>query len=340
MEKELNIAAILKEKPNARIYDLLHNIYVKLDNISTTDKETVIWCTKEYTDKTSYFGYSELGTERGWLDGLQILKPSEEMQDWSKFVWKKGDILLYDENKLCIFDKWANEDYTEIEVKYAMPDYGNAKFKTSSCYKETNEFVIKKYVNIIELTKGGKLNLETLQIEEPKPEFKNGDIVHLNHCAGTLEAVFIFKNMDNFKIYDHASLMVEDNVLYTDSIRPCAEADVLGELRPATDSEKKQLFDALAKENKKWDADKKMLVDLPKKREFKVFQQVLVRDLITEKWIPAFFVRMREEVDSEYIYKCLSLETAESCGFRYCIPYNDQTKHLLGTTDEWKGGER
>lgn len=24
----------------------------------------------------------------------------------------------------------------------------------------------------------------------------------------------------------------------------------------------------------------------------------------------------------------------------YCIPYNEETAHLLGTTDEWKGGER
>ena len=23
----------------------------------------------------------------------------------------------------------------------------------------------------------------------------------------------------------------------------------------------------------------------------------------------------------------------------YCIPYNEETAHLLGTTDEWKGGE-
>ena len=23
-----------------------------------------------------------------------------------------------------------------------------------------------------------------------------------------------------------------------------------------------------------------------------------------------------------------------------CIPYNDQTKHLLGTTNDWKEGER
>lgn len=25
--------------------------------------------------------------------------------------------------------------------------------------------------------------------------------------------------------------------------------------------------------------------------------------------------------------------------FDECIPYNEDTKHLLGTTDEWKGGE-
>lgn len=23
----------------------------------------------------------------------------------------------------------------------------------------------------------------------------------------------------------------------------------------------------------------------------------------------------------------------------YCIPYNEETAHLLGTTDDWKGGE-
>ena len=26
-------------------------------------------------------------------------------------------------------------------------------------------------------------------------------------------------------------------------------------------------------------------------------------------------------------------------GYPYCIPYNEETAHLLGTTDEWKGGE-
>ena len=26
-------------------------------------------------------------------------------------------------------------------------------------------------------------------------------------------------------------------------------------------------------------------------------------------------------------------------GYSCCIPYNEETAHLVGTTDEWKGGE-
>lgn len=40
----------------------------------------------------------------------------------------------------------------------------------------------------------------------------------------------------------------------------------IGEIRPATDSEKQLLFDALAKEGKMWDAERKQVVDLPRWR--------------------------------------------------------------------------
>nr|DAU08174.1 MAG TPA: hypothetical protein [Caudoviricetes sp.] len=39
------------------------------------------------------------------------------------------------------------------------------------------------------------------------------------------------------------------------------------------------------------------------------------------------------------IDKFCSLAAVGGCAYDECIPYNDQTKHLLGTTDEWKGGE-
>lgn len=25
--------------------------------------------------------------------------------------------------------------------------------------------------------------------------------------------------------------------------------------------------------------------------------------------------------------------------YKHCIPYNEETAHLIGTTDEWKGGK-
>lgn len=48
MEEKVNIAEILKDKPQGtKLYDWLHNIDVELDTISTTDTETVVWCTNE-----------------------------------------------------------------------------------------------------------------------------------------------------------------------------------------------------------------------------------------------------------------------------------------------------
>ena len=81
MEIKINIAAILKDKPQGtKLYDWLHNIDVELDTISTTDTETVVWCTNETNNNTTcHRGYSEFGTERGYPDGLQILFPSKEM---------------------------------------------------------------------------------------------------------------------------------------------------------------------------------------------------------------------------------------------------------------------
>lgn len=53
------------------------------------------------------------------------------------------------------------------------------------------------------------------------------------------------------------------------------------------------------------------------------FDKVLVRDRDIEHWICSLFSNI---INDEYL--CIG-----SC-FIYCIPYNDDTKHLVGTTDE------
>lgn len=63
MEKEINIAEILKDKPQGtKLYDWLYNRDVELDTISTTDTETVVWCTNKTDNNTTcHRGYSECG---------------------------------------------------------------------------------------------------------------------------------------------------------------------------------------------------------------------------------------------------------------------------------------
>lgn len=57
------------------------------------------------------------------------------------------------------------------------------------------------------------------------------------------------------------------------------------------------------------------------------FDRVLVRDYNDDKWVCSIFSHI--EPEDSFHYECI-LEL--NC--RYCIPYNEDTKHLVGTTDE------
>ena len=56
------------------------------------------------------------------------------------------------------------------------------------------------------------------------------------------------------------------------------------------------------------------------------FDRVLVRDNNDETWSCNFFSHIREVV----VYKFTTITSS----YKQCIPYNDDTKHLVGTTDE------
>ena len=63
--------------------------------------------------------------------------------------------------------------------------------------------------------------------------------------------------------------------------------------------------------------------------EFQPFDKVLVRDHDGQKWIPTLFGFFCQ--DEGYVFP---YETA--CGaYKCCIPYNEKTKHLLGTTEPY-----
>lgn len=68
----------------------------------------------------------------------------------------------------------------------------------------------------------------------------------------------------------------------------------------------------------------------PKKAKFdpktlKPFDKVLARDTVKGQWRCTFYSHERKE-----IYKYVTTDYT----YKYCIPYNDDTKHIVGTFDE------
>ena len=62
-------------------------------------------------------------------------------------------------------------------------------------------------------------------------------------------------------------------------------------------------------------------------KTLKPFDKVLVRDDIVHLWRCNYFSYVDDTHTGLYKY-CASLY------YKFCIPYNDDTKHLVGTTDE------
>lgn len=321
MKENINIAKILKNKPEKTIlYDAMRDINVSLYVVKKQNGETNIFCDGMEKFKGCSFVYSDTGADSIFRKGMQILKPSKEMQDWEKFSWKRGDVLISsDYGFVCIFKEWASDDYTKFNGCYfdGMPNASTAK------YSKLDNNTAYGYIREIENRCGGKLNLETLEIE--KSEFKNGDIAFAEY--GNRQNVFIVsgktdlsEGYNSFISLDLSGLTL--NIGYRTSFFKKGFC----KLRLATEEEKQQLFDALAKKGKAWDAEKKQIVDLKPKVELKPFDKVLVRDFSRDKWSISFFSFKKEDC-----YVCIN-----HCSWNQCIPYIGN-ESLLGTTKDVEG---
>lgn len=164
-----------------------------------------------------------------------------------------------------------------------------------------------------------------LMIEIPEYlSFKDGDIITFGNEKDSL-ATGIFRKRDSKTSHEcYVILGYQGNLSFHDKGRTYNNA------RLATEEEKQKLIDALIS-SKHPEAKEycKTFFGIGKKKgyEFKPFDKVLVRQSETCKWEASFFSNITDEVHK---YRC--------CGMNYmfCIPYNEQTAHLLGTKDNWE----
>lgn len=286
-----------------------------------TNKEAgeAIWT----ADKNGEYTYNKNGR---WMEGGEVmLFPSDRMRDWSKFAWKKGDVLITEDgNAHIIFEKFTDDTYTFFAGNYYYCKNGKKGYTyLRECDNAiTEEFTLetedaaKTYIGSIEKRLGGKLNRETLEIE--KPAFEIGKLYVFNEQDEDGELTIIGKLIGNGESYDTLTFgnqyEIENEKFVTDQAFDL-RISVHDELREATEGEAVTFQEACTL----WEKSKEK-----KNKEqpcFKTFDKVLVRSRKESNWIPALFVRDRGENYASR-YTVLPIHSGIGADFVHCIPYD------------------
>lgn len=297
MEEKINILEILRDKPKGtKLYSSACG-KCKLEEVD--DKSFKI---SFYNSKFGFMNGGEGYLDKNgklYDDGECVVFPSKEMRDWRKFDWKMGDVLVNkDGDVYIIFERFVDDTYCSFLGKYYLwkenndteQFYINERVLTSD-FQKAGKDAAQTYINTVEERLGGTLNRENLEIEK-QTEFKDGDIVCISGMGylvyGIVKSIdYSSKKLEYYVLNDMSTLEFEDWLSFEDK-----------QIQPITETQQIILFDALTKENKRWDAEKKMIVDLKPKVEFKPFDKVLCRNSKDDTWEADFFARLtRKEID-------------------------------------------
>jgi hypothetical protein len=143
-------------------------------------------------------------------------------------------------------------------------------------------------------------------VEEPK--YKDGDFV-----VNEFDSILILKEADGDRIFDHAYLPASGE-LFIDKV-----ASYDGIKRHATTEEKQRMIEALAERGKRWNAEKKCIEDMPK-RKFKAGDKVRIKHGVSSKTHHSIFPAFVGEMDN-LIGKELTVENCSESGFVTCNGY-------------------
>lgn len=261
-QKDIDIYEILKdEEYGTELYTPICGKVWHSGMANDKDSAKAIW-TEDEDGREHFFDKNGKVSKEGEV----LLFPSKEMRDWSKF-FKKGDVLVHRDGDIhVIFEGFKDNRYTRFKSKHYLwkecfEDYSKEQSgMVTFTFRKVSDDEAKTYINTIEKFLGGKLNRETLEIEKPQPEFKEGNVLFVKCQDDNFIEIFKYSKK-NGDLFDHASLVPRTQELDTyGKYKICKESIV--EIRLATEEEKEQLFSALEKKGKRWDIEKKQIVDL------------------------------------------------------------------------------
>lgn len=166
----------------------------------------------------------------------------------------------------------------------------------------------------------------------------DGDLLWLRFGEGGGEWVIAFKELRDGNIYKRVAVEVNTNSVFVNDSLPLAPLKDVRGWHYASQEDRATFNAALARVGMKYDPQSRGVVALPEVhiREFRVGDPVLVRDGAQYTWKLRAFVGTLEDAEHPYRVTDGCFESK----WRWCLPYDDSTRHLLGTSDNYEEEEQ
>ena len=203
----------------------------------------------------------------------------------------------------------------------ANSNYGISNLFYFSC---NGEVAVTQNGSIINLI---KTHPDYKELELPiKPKFNDGDVLvttKIRSCP------FIYRKTgyNNDLAYYYAGIDGNGDFIEGCLKRTLCHFGPTSDVAPATKEQRDLLFQKMKEAGYEWDAEKKELRKIKPHYDisnFQPFDKVLVRDYNNSTWKAGFYSHCDNQ---RFRFTCVGLI------YKQCIPFNDDTKHLLGTTD-------
>lgn len=244
-----------------------------------------------------------------------MLYPSKELRDWSKFTapWYKKDNLV------------------------------NPKFKVG-------DWIISSVLGIAHIIGVNDSNEYQLEYIDGKQKFSSIDYVNYEYDKWTIKDakdgdvlccksgwMCIFKAIDNHtNTFSSYCSMSRDKYFFSNgSENHTLDKNFIkaynGDIYPATKEQCDAMMKAMNEAGYKWDVEDKELKKLVSNRfdpdTLQPFDKVLARDSYSQDWTCGLFSHV-------FVFDNMRKYNIAEVLYKMCIPYNDETKHLVGTTGE------
>ena len=311
MNENIDLTKILKDCPKGtKLYSTIHGEVTLITSNDTSEHYPI--AVRLNSKKGESF--TSEGKLLNKFDGECILFPSKTQRDWSKFTapWHNKPI----EHKFQV-------------GQYITDGYVSGQIIEDDCYCYKILDFMGGTNTIIPFTLQDNYHLWTIK------DAKDGDVLALSWLEdkNLFEKIIIFKKYHNEGVKGlysmpcvegYGNTFMNGKMLFTDEKVPYYSKTWTCNLQPATKEQRNLLFQKIEEAGYKWNVESKTFEVKFDPMTLNPFDKVLVRDTPDEKW--------RCELFS---YVCT--KRAFACGstfYWFCIPYNDETKHLVGTTEE------